>query len=130
MFAATALECGPSLYLVYFDLGKKRHHKIKWLIEFPPSPIGNSVLVAPGEFNDRILEMQLSKPWQSFRAAFRADRHWKTLRVPFSNFVPHRHDIRFDPAHLRRIGVLAIGRELQADVEVAASRLFRSPNLI
>lgn len=130
MFAAMTLECGPSLYLVYFDIGKKRHHKFKWLIEFHPNPIENCVPVAPGEFNDRILEIQLSKPWQSFRAAFRADRHWKTLRVPFSDFVPHRHDLGSDPAHLRRIGVLAIGREFQADVAVAALRLCRSPNLI
>jgi len=73
----------------------------------------------------RLRTSQLSKPWQSFRAAFQASRHWKTARLPFSDFAPHRHDLLFDPAQLRRIGVLAIGRAFQADVAVAALRLYR-----
>jgi len=73
----------------------------------------------------RLRTSQLSRPWQSFRATFQASTHWKTVRLSFCDFAPHRHDLQFDPAQLRRIGVLAIGREFQADVAVAALRLYR-----
>jgi len=73
----------------------------------------------------RLRTSQLSKPWHSFRAAFQASRHSKILRMPFCDFAAHRHDLPFDPAHLRRIGVLATGRAFQADVAVSALRLYR-----
>lgn len=37
----------------------------------------------------------------------------------------HKTDACFDPAHLRRIGILAIGREFQADVAIAGMRLYQ-----
>ena len=73
----------------------------------------------------RLRTCQLSKPWQSFRAVFQTSRNWNTVRVQFCDFAPHRHDLAFDPAHLRRIGVLAIGREFQAAVAVSALLLYR-----
>jgi hypothetical protein len=46
------------------------------------------------------------------------------LRLPFTAFEAHRTEASFDPSHLRRMGVLAIGREFHADVSVAAIRLY------
>ncbi len=72
----------------------------------------------------RLRTDQLSRPWQSFRAEFLAPGHWATLRIPFAELQPHRTDLRFDPAHLKRIGVVAIGREFEADIAVSAVRLY------
>lgn len=72
----------------------------------------------------RLRTDQLSRPWQSFRAEFVAPVDWTTLRFPFADFEPHKTEAKFDPARLRRIGVLAIGREFEADVAVTAVRLY------
>lgn len=67
----------------------------------------------------------LRRPWQSFRASVVAEDTWTTLRMPWSAFEAHRTDATFDPARLRRIGVLAIGRAFEADVAVASVALYR-----
>ncbi len=77
------------------------------------------------EYDLRLRTDQLSRPWQSFRTGFTAMRDWTTQRRAFDDFVPHRTDRTLDPAHLRRIGILAIGRAFAADVAIAAVRLYR-----
>ncbi|UWQ22234.1 CIA30 family protein [Jannaschia sp. W003] len=67
----------------------------------------------------------LRRPWQSFRAPFRAPAAWATVRVPFAALEPHRTDARFDPAELRRLGIVAVGRAFAADVAVSNLRLYR-----
>ena len=79
--------------------------------------------------NEKIYDLrlrtdQLTKPWQSFRTAFTAKPEWQTLRIPFDAMVSHKTDAIFDPAQLRRIGILAIGREFTAEVAVAGVRLY------
>ena len=76
-------------------------------------------------YDIRLRTDQLRKPWHSYRASFRADPDWSSIRVPFSDFEPHRTDITFDPSRLRRIGILAIGREFQADIAISGIRLYR-----
>ena len=79
-----------------------------------------------GEVYDlRLRTDQLNRPWQSFRASFEAPQDWTTIRFPFDTFQPHRIEAQFDPARLRRIGVLAIGREFDANVAVSAVRFYR-----
>ncbi|WP_099909828.1 CIA30 family protein [Puniceibacterium antarcticum] len=73
----------------------------------------------------RLRTDQLNRPWQSFRTDFTAPSNWITRRVAFADMQPHRTEQRFNPAHLRRIGVLGIGREFAADVAVSAVRLYR-----
>ena len=78
-----------------------------------------------GEAYDlRLRTDQLSRPWQSFRTDFIAPAEWTTLRVPFTAFQSHKTDAVFDPARLRRIGVLAIGRVFDADLGVAEVALY------
>ncbi|MGC1502825.1 MAG: CIA30 family protein [Sulfitobacter sp.] len=72
----------------------------------------------------RLRTDQLEKPWHSYRAAFMAKPEWQSIRIPFSAISPHRTDIPFDPASLRRIGILAIGRAFQADVALSGIRLY------
>lgn len=77
------------------------------------------------EYDVRLRTEQLSRPWQSFRASIRADHAWTTVRISFDDFAPHRTDVAFDPAYLRRIGILAVGRDFTADVAVSGIRLYR-----
>lgn len=73
----------------------------------------------------RLRTDQLSRPWQSFRAGFEAGAEWQVLRFAWADFEAHRTDAAFDPARLRRIGVLAIGSEMQADVSIAEIGFYR-----
>ncbi|MFN3662384.1 CIA30 family protein [Yoonia sp.] len=83
-------------------------------------------LCGNGESYDiRLRTDQLTRPWQSFRADFTARPDWQSLTFPFADFTPQKHDIPFDPAALRRVGILAIGRAFVADVAVAGLRLYR-----
>jgi hypothetical protein len=62
--------------------------------------------------------------WQSYRASFTAPPRWQKLRLPFTDFQPHRVDKPLDPSQLRRIGIVAIGREMRADICVARLSLY------
>ncbi len=66
----------------------------------------------------------LSRPWQSYRQAFRAEADWRTLKLPFAKFAPHRTEAPFDPGRLRRLGLVAIGRAFEADLALAAVRFY------
>lgn len=77
------------------------------------------------EYDLRLRTDELSRPWQSFRADFVAPEEWTEIRMPFTDFEPHRTDTALNTERLRRIGVLAIGREFEADVAVAAVGLYK-----
>jgi hypothetical protein len=62
--------------------------------------------------------------WQSYRASFQAGPEWRTVRLPFSEFRPYRIDRPLDLRHLRRLGVVAIGREMEVDLCVAGVGLY------
>lgn len=66
----------------------------------------------------------LSRPWQSYRQGFRADPDWRKIRLPFAGFLPHRTDAGLDPARLRRIGLVAIGRAFHADLALGGIRFY------
>lgn len=57
--------------------------------------------------------------WQSYRATFQARPMWQTLRIPFGEFQPYRIDRPLDTKHLTRLGIVAIGREMAADICMA-----------
>ncbi|MBI1285818.1 MAG: CIA30 family protein [Thiobacillus sp.] len=63
--------------------------------------------------------------WQSFRASFIAEPCWQTVRLPFSEFRPYRIDRPLDLQTLRRLGVVAIGRTMQADLCIARIVLYQ-----
>lgn len=79
-----------------------------------------------GEAYDlRLRTDQLTRPWHSYRVDLVATPEWRTLQIPFTAFAPHRTDIPFDSARLRRVGLLAIGRVFKADVMVSGVRLYQ-----
>ncbi len=59
------------------------------------------------------------RPWQSYRAQFVAGPEWRTVDLPFSEFVPYRLEAPLDVVRLKRIGLVAIGRAFTADLAVA-----------
>ena len=77
-------------------------------------------------YDFRLRTDALRRPWQSFRTDFIAPSTWQTVQLPFDQMIPHKTDAAFDPARLRRIGILAIGRAMRAEIAVAAVHLYRS----
>ena len=65
------------------------------------------------------------RSWQSYRARFRADSAWRDIKLPFADFEPHRLEVPLDRSHLRRLGLVAIGRAIYADLAVARIALYR-----
>ena len=63
--------------------------------------------------------------WQSYRAGFHAAPEWRTLRLPFTDVKPYRISQPLDLQTLRRLGVVAIGRAMHADVCIARIGLYR-----
>jgi hypothetical protein len=79
-----------------------------------------------GETYDiRLRTDQLTRPWQSFRASFQTADQWQSVRIRFDSVEAHRTENAFDPRSLRRVGILAIGREFHAEIAVAGIRLYR-----
>jgi hypothetical protein len=68
----------------------------------------------------------LTRPWQSFRAGFTAGSGWQRLVLPFAAFTPHRTDMPLRLDRLRRIGLIAIGREMAADLALGRLALVRA----
>jgi hypothetical protein len=62
--------------------------------------------------------------WQSYRAGFEATPAWQRLRLPFRQFQPYRIDLPLDLVRLKRLGLVAIGREMRADLCIARLALY------
>lgn len=73
----------------------------------------------------RLRTDQLARPWHSYRAEFTAQPDWQKLRIPWAALELRKTDVPFDPARLRRLGVLAIGAEMTADIAVSGIRFYR-----
>lgn len=72
----------------------------------------------------------LTRPWQSYRQSFMADAEWRTVQLPFDQFVPHRTVVLLDTRRLRRIGVVAIGRPFSCDLALGGLRFMTSPRSV
>lgn len=73
-------------------------------------------------YNLHLRTADVSRPWQSYRQGFVAQPAWRTIRLPFTGFQPHRIDARLDLGRLRRIGIVAIGRAFHADIAIGGVR--------
>jgi hypothetical protein len=63
-------------------------------------------------------------PWQSYRSSFTASKDWQTYRIPFADLEKYKTFTRFDKKKLTRIGLVAIGRDFQADLCLASIRFY------
>jgi hypothetical protein len=94
---------------------------IQMAADIAPPPPGTKGLMLDvsgnGEqYNVHLRTSDLDRPWQSYRASFIAPDDRQEIRLDLADFEPHRTDEPFNPAKLRRIGIVAIGREFDADV--------------
>ena len=63
-------------------------------------------------------------PWQSFRSSFITSSDWKAYRIPFSGLEKYKTSESFDSKKLKRIGLVAIGRNFQADLCLASIKFY------
>ena len=82
-------------------------------------------------YNLHLKTADTTRPWQSYRSSFTTSSQWQDILLPFGTFEPYRIDVPFDPSRLRRIGIVAIGRDFMADLCVADARFSnaRIPNV-
>jgi hypothetical protein len=73
----------------------------------------------------RLRTDQLTRPWQSYRVVIEPTGDWETFRFDWAAFEARKTDVAFDPARLRRMGILAIGAEMQADIAVSGIRFYK-----
>ena len=77
------------------------------------------------QYNIHLRTRDNTFPWQSYRATFSATPEWETLYLPFAEFAPYRTSKRLDVTRLKRIGVVAIGREFSADLCIGRLGLYK-----
>ena len=75
-------------------------------------------------YNLHLRTDDIQRPWQSYRASFNAPAHWHTVKLPFDSFTAYRIEKEMDIAHLKRIGIVAIGRAFTADLCIARLALY------
>lgn len=63
-------------------------------------------------------------PWQSYRSSFDANENWQTIRVPFTEVEAYKTGQSFKPNKLKRIGIVAIGRDFEADLCLASIKFY------
>lgn len=67
-------------------------------------------------YNIHLRTSDLWLPWQSFRATVQATGEWRTVSVPFADFTAYKTRAQLRPERLRRLGIVAIGRDFAADL--------------
>jgi hypothetical protein len=75
-------------------------------------------------YNIHFRTAELWFPWQSYRSSFTAGSDWQTYRIPFSELEKYKTFQKFSRDEIRRIGLVAIGREFQADLCLADIRFY------
>ena len=76
-------------------------------------------------YNLHLRSSDLWLPWQSYRASVEPFVGWRTLAIPFDAFSPYKTGSALRPERLRRVGVVAIGREFHADLCIGEVGFYR-----
>ncbi len=81
---------------------------------------------ANGEnYNLHLRTSDLWFPWQAYRATFKTSGEWQVIKIPFDLFTAYKTGEALNIQNLKRIGVVAIGREFSADICVASVGFYR-----
>ena len=75
-------------------------------------------------YNIHIRTSGLWMPWQSYRSSFRASDDWQTVRIPFTSMEAWRTTKKFRQDKLKRIGLVGIGRDFEADLCLSEIRFY------
>ena len=77
-------------------------------------------------YNLHLRQDGLWLPWQAFRTSFTASSQWQTHYLPFAMFKPYKTSAKLKPDRLTRIGLVAIGRDFDADLCLGKIRYYSS----
>ena len=69
-------------------------------------------------YNIHLRTRDLILPWQSYRAEFSSGHDWQTIEVPFERFLAYKTGSSLNLSRLKRIGIVAIGRDFDADIAI------------
>ncbi len=78
-------------------------------------------------YNLHLRSADMSAVWQSWRASFKVEAQWQDIFLRFADFEPHRTQLAVNPARLTRLGLVAIGREMEADLALAQLEFVTAP---
>jgi len=84
-------------------------------------------LVVAGNSQDYNLHLRTSSlwlPWQSYRSSFTANSKWNKIQIPFDRLKPYRTSRKFRRDSIKRLGLVAIGKNYEADLCLGAVRLY------
>jgi hypothetical protein len=76
-------------------------------------------------YNIHIRTNQLWLPWQSFRASFDTNHTWQSISIPFSAFENYKTWSTLDASRIRKVAVVAIGKDFKAEVCVRKAGFYR-----
>ena len=76
------------------------------------------------EYNIHFRTDGLWFPWQSYRTSFIASDDWRKIRLPFADLQPYKTTQSFSSNELIRIGIVAIGRNFEAELCLASLRFY------
>jgi hypothetical protein len=68
---------------------------------------------------------QTPRPWQYFSAPFLTKGKWEEVEIPFQHFQPENLSGQLNVEKLRRIAVVAIKEEFQADIAISRLEFYR-----
>ena len=80
-------------------------------------------------YNLHLRTADLWLPWQSYRADFVAGLQWRGVELPFDAFKPYRIDVPLRIEKIKRIGVVAIGRNFEADICIGRMVFYRGDSM-
>ncbi len=82
------------------------------------------------KFNVHLRNPACLRQFSSYRGTFEVKNggDWETVRIPFDDFVGHgpgSSEIPFDPKELRRLGIVAIGKQMDVYLAVSGVRFYK-----
>ena len=77
------------------------------------------------QYNVHLRTTQLWLPWQSYRASFEATPDWQQITLPFNRFEAYKTAQVLDPGKLKRLGLVAVGRDFKAELCVSDVHFYR-----
>ena len=100
---------------IAYDIDKPLSQKIKQYQGILVTVRGNGE-----KYNVHLRTSDLWFPWQAFRSTFTTDGKMETIKLPFDSFTAYKTGQALKVENLKRIGIVAIGREFNADICVAS----------
>jgi hypothetical protein len=68
---------------------------------------------------------QTMLPWRYFSADFETTGDWQTIEIPFKDFVPDKGKAALNKKKLKRIGIVAAFKEMEAKLDIARVELYK-----